>query len=106
MLYNIQYTPYITMIGFSDSNTEDSAPPSKRPRKLLCVNVAAPTGSFAWCSQFNLEGKINQSQVEIGDGTTSRVYIGDISGKQVALKQLNCYSPRLAPSLVKGVTLP
>ena len=55
------------MIGFSDSNAEDSAPPNKRPRKRLCVNVAAPrTGSFAWCSQFNLEWKINQSQEEIG----------------------------------------
>ena len=48
--------------------------------------------------------KLNQSQVEIGDGATSRVYIGDIwfSGKLVALKQLKCYLPRLAPSLVKS----
>ena len=52
--------------------------------------------------QLNLEGKINQSQVEIVEGTTSRVYIGVISGKQVAVKQLKCYSPHLAPSLVKS----
>ena len=30
------------------------------------------------------------------------MYIGDISGKQVAVTQLKCYSPRLAPSLVKS----
>ena len=95
-------TPYIIMIGFSESNAKDSAPPSKQPQKRLCVNMTAPTVSFAWTSKFNLEGKINQSQVEIGDGATSRVYTGVTSGKQVAVKQLKCYSSHLAPSLVKS----
>ena len=71
------------MIGFSDSNAKDSVPPSKQPQKRLCVNMTAPTVSFAWTSKFNLEGKINQSQVEIEHGATTKVYTGDISGKQI-----------------------
>ena len=39
--------------------------------------------------------------MEIGDGGTSRVYLGDIDGNKVAVKQLKCYSSRFAPVLVK-----
>ena len=42
-MQNVQYTPCVTMIGFSESNADDSAPPSKRLRKQLCMNVTAPT---------------------------------------------------------------
>jgi len=34
-------------------------------------------------------------------GATSSVYFGDMDGKQVAVKQLKCYSLRLEPVLVK-----
>ena len=30
------------------------------------------------------------------------MYIGDINGEQVAVKQLKCYSPCLAPSLIRS----
>lgn len=39
---------------------------------------------------------------EIGDGATSKVYIGDMNGERVAVKQLKSYSPRLAPTFVKS----
>ena len=39
--------------------------------------------------------------MEIGDGGTSRVYLGDIDGNKVAVKQLKCYSACFAPVLVK-----
>ena len=58
--------------------------------------------NLTWGSKFNLEGKVTQSQVEIGDGATSRVYIGDMNGEQVAVKQLKSYSPHLAPSLIRS----
>ena len=50
---------------------------------------------------YNFDGKMNCSKVEIGDGATSRVYLGDIDGKKVAVKQLKYYSASLAPVLVK-----
>ena len=95
----------LIILGFSENNAEDSAPPSKRPRKRPSVNVTASTVNFTWTSKFYLEGKITQSQIEIGDRATSRVYIGEINGEQVAEKQLKYYSPRLAPSLVKSYEL-
>ena len=78
-------------------------PPRKRSRKRLIVNLttSASLCSFEWCSVYNLDENINCSKVEIGDGATSRVYLGDIDGKKVAVKQLKCYSARFAPVLVK-----
>ena len=52
-----------------------------------------------WISDFNLDGRINTSQSEVGDGATSRVYMDD---NTVAVKQLKCYSPRLAPALIQA----
>jgi len=78
-------------------------PPSKRSRKRLSVNFATAPNvfKFEWISEWDLDGKLNRSEVEIGDGATSRVYFGDMDSKQVAVKQLKCYSLRLAPVLVK-----
>ena len=39
--------------------------------------------------------------MEIGDGATSRVYLGSINGKRVAVKLLKNYSVRFASVLVK-----
>lgn len=89
-------------IDFAESDADDDQPRSKRPRKRLSVNVTVPSVNFTWASKFNLEGKVTRSQVEIGDGATSRVYIGDMNGEQVAVKQLKCYSSRLAPSLIRS----
>ena len=76
-----------------DDNTTFE-PLRKRPRKRLIVNLtmSASLCSFEWCSVYNLDENINCSKVEIGDGATSRVYLGDIDGKKVAVKQLKCYS--------------
>ena len=50
---------------------------------------------------YNFDGRMNCTKVEIGDGGTSRVYLGGIDGNKVAVKQLKCYSSRFAPVLVK-----
>lgn len=39
--------------------------------------------------------------MEIGDGATSRVYLEDVDGKKVAVKQLKYYSAWFAPTSVK-----
>lgn len=39
--------------------------------------------------------------MERGDGTTSSVFLRDINGKKVAIKQLKCYSAWFTPVLVK-----
>ena len=36
----------------------------------------------------------------MGDGATSHVYMGSLDGITVAVKQLKCYSPRLATALI------
>ena len=55
-----------------------------------------------WISGFNLEWRIRTSQNEVGDGATSRVYVGTLDGITVAVKQLRGYSPRLAPALIQA----
>ena len=56
----------------------------------------------SWTSEFNLDDKVETSQKEVGDGASSRVYIGRLHGITVAVKQLKCYSPRLASGLIKS----
>ena len=51
-----------------------------------------------WINNFNLEGRIRTSQNEVGGGVTSRVYMATLDGITIAVKQLKCYSPRLAPA--------
>ena len=78
----------------------EDEPPNKR-RQLNVSSLGLQTLKFNWVSEFNLEGKIVCSQVELGDGASSRVYIGILNGMQIAVKQLKSYSPRFAPSIVK-----
>ena len=49
---------------------------------------------------YNFDGS---TKVEIGDGRTSRVYLGDIDGNKVAVKQLICYFARFTPVLVGNI---
>ena len=50
---------------------------SKRRR----IRVPLPkVNTFVWDSPFNMEGKIAISNEELGDGATSRVYVGTIEG--------------------------
>ena len=94
---------FVNVVGsVGSSSVADGGPPqSKRPRRRLGVNVTTPTFNFQWKSNFNLDGKVTRS-AEIGDGEASKVYIGDMNGEMVAVKQLKSYSPRLAPTFVKA----
>jgi len=78
-------------------------PPKKRRRLTVNISISqADQTTFSWASESNLDGKIIvNKQVEIGDGASSRVYLGELNGTQIAVKQLKCYSTYLAPSLVK-----
>jgi len=71
----------------------------------LSVNISlsqTDQTNFSWASEFNLDGKITvNKQVELGDGGSSRVYVGKLNDTQIAVKQLKCYSVCLAPCLVK-----
>ena len=59
-------------------------PPKKRIRK---INIALPCqNAFVWESPYNMEGKIVMSSTEIGDGASSRVYLGTMKDKRVAIK--------------------
>ena len=51
------------------------------------------TLKYNWVSEFNLEGKIIvHLHKELGDGASSRVYIGMLNGMKIAVKQLKSYS--------------
>ena len=58
--------------------------------------------SFNWVSKYNLEGKVTKSGKELGDGASSRVYLGSWNGTMIAIKELKMYVPRLASSFVKA----
>ena len=76
-------------------------PPSKK-RRIFTTLPTVTSGYSTWVSEYNLEGKVIKSQNEVGDGASSRVYTGVFNGDTVAVKQLKCYSPRLASALIKS----
>ena len=57
---------------------------------------------FNWVSKYNLEEKVTKSSTELGDGASSRVFLGTWNDTLVAIKQLKMYVPRLAPSFVNA----
>ena len=73
-------------------------PPSTKKRK-----IKAPLPKvieFLWKSHYKMEGKILSSE-ELGDGVTSRVYVGStVSGNKVAVKRLKGYFVAYAHTLV------
>ena len=77
--------------------------PSKRRR--ISITLPRPTetvGVATWVSKYNLDGKVQNSNTEVGDGATSRVYKGTLDGNTVAVKHLKHYSPaRLSSVLIK-----
>ena len=73
-----------------------------RKKRRLGVKLPSLVQQDNGISDFNLEGRIKTSQSEVGDGATSRVYMGNLDGNTVAVKQLKCYSPRLAPALIQA----
>jgi len=75
-------------------------PPKKRPRKL---NVALPPPrSFTWNSPYNKEKDVSVSSTELGDGASSRVYLGTMDGNRVAIKKLKGYSCAQGAAFVKA----
>ena len=64
-------------------------PPKKRVRKF---NVTLPPSrTFIWDSPYNKEKHVTVSSTELGDGASSRVYLGTMDGKTVAIKKLKGY---------------
>ena len=61
-------------------------PATKKRRLSFTLPTIEP--KVNWSSEFNLDGKVETSQKEVGDGATSRVYIGNLHGMTVAVKQL------------------
>ena len=60
------------------SHTGDQ-PSSKRRR--ISITLPRPTETAAvatWVSKYNLDGKVQNSNTEVGDGATSRVYKGTL----------------------------
>lgn len=56
-------------------------------------------------SEYKLDGRVEistESDSEIGDGASSRVYCGYYKGEAVAVKQLKCYQPRLSSALISS----
>jgi len=72
--------------------------PIRKKRRLTVLLLSQQADN--WISEFNLEGRIRTSQDEVGDGATSRVYLGAFNGVTVAVKQLKLYTPQLASALI------
>ena len=71
------------------------------PSSKRRIRVPLPKlSNFVWNSSFNMEGKIVISNEELGDGATSRVYVGTVEDQRLAVKRLKEYSPHHARSLV------
>ena len=73
-----------------------------RKRRKLSFHPPQRSVPFLWDSPYNKEGKVTLSTTELGDGATSRVYLGEMDGKAVAVKKLKMFLPQYAPSLVKA----
>ena len=86
-----------------DTADSGGTPGAKKRRLMFALPTISPKES--WTSEFNLDDKVETSQKEVGDGASSRVYIGRLHGMTVAVKQLKCYSPRLASGLIKPMNV-
>jgi len=52
-----------------------------RKRRKFSFEVPQQPEPFLWESPFNKEGKVTVLSNELGDGATSRVYLGEMDGK-------------------------
>lgn len=73
--------------------------PSSKKRRIRAPLLKVST--FMWNSPFNMEEKVAISSEEIGDGATSRVYVGTIEDQRLAVKRLEGYSSHCVPTLVE-----
>ena len=75
-------------------------PPKKRVRKFNVI--LPPPRNFVWDSPYNKEKCVTMSSTELGDGASSRVYLGTMDGKKVAVKKLKGYSYNQGAAFVKA----
>ena len=75
-----------------------------KKRRKLSINIPQQPAPFVWESPFNKEGKVIISTTELGDGATSRVYLGEMDGKMVAVKKFKVYLSHHASLLVNAYT--
>ena len=75
-------------------------PPNKRVRKF---NITlSPPRAFVWDSPYNKDKCVTVSSTELGDGASSRVYLGTMDSKTVAVKKLKGYSCNQGAAFVKA----
>ena len=60
-------------------------------RRISISIPKTPVATFNWVSKYNLEGKVTKSNTELGDGASSRVFLGTWNDTSVAIKQLKVY---------------
>ena len=73
-------------------------PSKKHPRRITSL-VPPSIKEFQWDSPYNKEGKVKSFSDE--DGASSRVFLGEMDGKRVAIKHLGGHAPQHAATLVK-----
>ena len=76
-------------------------PPKEHIRKFN-ITVLPPPLTFVWNSPFNKEKEVSISSAELGDGATSRVYLGTMNDKTVAIKKFKGYSCNQGAVFVKA----
>jgi len=65
-------------------------PPKKHCRRVSAL-VPSSIKAYQWESPYNKEGIVKVSSEEFADGTRSRVYIGEMNGKRVAVKDYDIH---------------
>jgi len=74
-------------------------------RRKLSVSIPQQQAPFVWESPLNKEGKVIISTTELGYGATSRVYLGEMDGKMVAVKKLRAHLPHHSRALVDAYSV-
>ena len=55
--------------------------PLKKHHRRISVLVPPSIKEYLWESPYNKEGKVKISLDELGDGASSRVFVGEMNGK-------------------------
>ena len=75
--------------------------PPKKCHRRISLLMPPSIKEYQWESPYNKEGKVKISLDELGDGASSRVFVGEMNGKRVAVKSLKGYAPQHATALVQ-----
>ena len=63
-------------------------PASKKRRISITLPQSTARETDDWKSRYNFETKVENCNIEVGDGATSRVYKDNLDGRMVAVKKL------------------